>query len=238
LLEIPRGRVLFAPTLHDEQPAYLSIYQHAARRAYSLIWLTEAEQALGTALWGELPGRVVSMAIDSEPREPARMNDPYLLYCGRIDPNKGCADLFQYFARYKKENPSSLRLVLTGKDDIQVPDHPDIDFRGFVSAEEKFGLMAGAAVYMVPSSKESFSIVALEAMAQRTPVLASSKSAGLVDHITQSGGGSIYQDYEAFAARLNEMLSNDEMRARMGDTGRAYVVARYSPERIRQSLFP
>lgn len=236
LLEIPRGRALFAPTLHDEQPAYLSVYKHAARRAHSLIWLTEAEQALGTALWGDLPGRVVAMAIDAEPREPAQMSEPYLLYCGRIDPNKGCADLFEYFIRYKEEHPSSLRLVLTGKDDIQVPDHPDIDFRGFVSDEEKFSLMAGAAVYMVPSSKESFSIVALEAMAQRTPVLASSKSAVLVDHIRQSDGGSIYQDYESFAARLDEMLSSEEMRALMGDNGRAYVVARYVPERIRQSL--
>ena len=75
LLEIPSGRALFAPTLHDEPPAYLSIYQHAARRAHSLIWLTEAERRLGTDLWGELPGRIVAMAIDAEPREPAQLKE-------------------------------------------------------------------------------------------------------------------------------------------------------------------
>jgi len=70
LLEIPKGRALFVPTLHDEQPAYLSVYQHAARRAHSLIWLTEAEQRLGNILWGEMPGRVVAMAMPSPAAEP------------------------------------------------------------------------------------------------------------------------------------------------------------------------
>jgi glycosyltransferase involved in cell wall biosynthesis/SAM-dependent methyltransferase len=236
LLEIPKGRALFAPTLHDEPPAYLSIYQHAARRAHSLIWLTEAERRLGTDLWGELPGRIVAMAIDAEPRGPAQLKDPYLLYCGRIDPNKGCGTLFDYFLRFKQEHPSALRLVLTGKDDIPIPDHPDIDFRGFVSAEEKFSLMAGAHVYLTPSARESFSIVALEAMAQRTPVLASAESEVLVDHITQSGGGSTYHDYESFAARLNEMLDSQSLREQIGEHGRNYVISRYVPERVRQSL--
>ena len=236
LLEIPSGRALFAPTLHDEPPAYLSIYQHAARRAHSLIWLTEAERRLGTDLWGELPGRIVAMAIDAEPREPAQINDPYLLYCGRIDPNKGCTTLFDYFLRFKQEHPSRLRLVLTGKDDIPIPDHADIDFRGFVSAEEKFSLMAGAHVYMTPSARESFSIVAMEAMAQRTPVLASAESEVLADHITESEGGSIYHDYESFAARLNEMLDSQGVRDQMGERGRNYVISRYVPERVRKAL--
>jgi len=236
LLEIPKRRALFAPTLHDEQPAYLSIYEHAARRAHCLIWLTEAEQRLGHALWGELPGRVVAMAIDTEPREPEQLDHPYLLYCGRIDPNKGCATLFEYFIRFKKENPSSLRLVLTGKDDIPIPDHPDFDYRGFVSAEEKFRLMAGAEVYIMPSGKESFSIVALEAMAQGTPVLASAESAVLMDHIQQSGGGKVYQDYESFAAALAAMSSDGSSRKAMGEKGRDYVVSRYIPERVREAL--
>lgn len=236
LLEIPRGRALFAPTLHDEQAAYLSAYMHAARRARSMIWLTEAEQKLGHALWGELPGRIVAMAIDAAAREPAESSGPYVLYCGRIDPNKGCATLFEYFARFKEQNPSPLRLVLTGKDDIPVPGHPDIDYRGFVSAEEKFRLMAGADVYLVPSGKESFSIVALEAMGQRAPVLASADSAVLTDHINQSEAGKIYQDYESFAASLNELLSDASARKAMGEKGRHYVLSRYVPERVRAAL--
>jgi glycosyltransferase involved in cell wall biosynthesis/SAM-dependent methyltransferase len=234
--EVPRGRALFAPTLHDEEPAYLSVYKHAAHRAHSMIWLTEAERRLGHVFWGELPGQVVAMAIDAVPREPAKRGYPYLLYCGRIDPNKGCTDLFNYFIRFKEQNPSPLRLVLTGTADIPVPDHPDIEFDGFVTAEEKFSLMAGAVLYVMPSGKESFSIVTLEAMAQRTPVLVTSRSNVLTDHVKMSGGGRIYQDYETFAVRLSEMLADETARKRMGEVGRRYVVLRFTPERVRESL--
>ncbi len=234
LLEVPPGRALFAPTLHDEQPAYLSVYKHAAHRAHAMIWLTEAERQLGRDLWGDLPGAVVSMAIDVEPRSHTHRAEPYVLYCGRIDPNKGCDELFDYFIRFKQQHPSSLRLILTGTADVPVPDHPEIDFLGFVSSEEKFSLMAGANAYLMPSRKESFSIVTLEAMGQRTPVLVNSKSNVLADHVKRSGGGRMYNDYDSFASRLNELLSTD--RARFGEAGRQYVISRYTPERVRERL--
>ena len=189
LLEVPPGYALFAPTLHDEQPAYLSAYKHAARRAGSLIWLSEGERRLGVNLWGELPGSVIGMHIDAKLRTSTPGAGPYILYSGRIDPHKGCTQLFDFFMQFKHDHPSDLRLVLTGKDDIPIPDHPDIEFRGFVSDEDKFALMAGAAVYMMPSDKESFSIVTLEAMAQKTPVLASDACQVIEDHVRLSQGG-------------------------------------------------
>lgn len=237
LQEIPRGRALFAPTLHNEQPAYLSAYGHAARRAHAMVWLTDAERRLGKDIWGELPGTVVAMAIDALPREPERRGAPYLLYSGRIDPNKGCRELFDFYARYKEEHPSELRLVLTGKDDISIPDRPDVDFLGFVSAEEKFRLMAGAEVYLMPSAKESFSIVTLEAMAQRTPVLVNAASDVLADHARESGAGLVFDGYESFSAGLSRMLAGGGAEAQvMGEAGRAYVLSRYTPERISRSL--
>jgi glycosyltransferase involved in cell wall biosynthesis/predicted O-methyltransferase YrrM len=236
LLEIPKGRALFVPTLHDEQQAYLSIYKHAARRAHSLIWLTDAEHKLGAALWGEVPGRIVGTAIDAKPRAPFQSHDPYLLYCGRINSQKGCRDLLDYFIRFKEQNPSPLRLVLTGKDDMPIAAHPDVDYRGFVSHEEKLRLMAGATVYSMPSPKESLSIVTLEAMAQGTPVLVNGASQVLVNHIKQSNAGRIYEDYESFVTQLKEMLSNQSMRDRMGEAGKQYVCSIYSAERIRKVL--
>jgi glycosyltransferase involved in cell wall biosynthesis len=236
LLQVPTKRAFIVPTLHDEQTAYLSAYKHTARRARSLIWLTDAERRVGFDLWGDLPGRVVSMSVDTEPRLPAQAESPYILYCGRIDPNKGSSELFEYFTQFKKAKPSNLRLLLTGKDDMEVPIHPDIQFLGFVPNEEKFRLMAGAKAFVMPSRNESFSIVTLEAMAQRTPVLASNKSEVLVDHIKLGGGGWIYHDYESFAAALQEMLSNEERRAELGDLARQYAISRYRPEHIRDSL--
>ncbi len=236
LLQVPPGFALFAPTLHDEQPAYLSAYKHAARRAGSLIWLSEGEQRLSLRLWGKLPGSVVGMQIDATLRAPQQETTPYLLYSGRIDPNKGCGELFDYFLQFKQEHPSDLRLVLTGKDDIAIPDHPDIDFRGFVSEEEKFALMAGAAVYMMPSGKESFSIVTLEAMAQKAPVLASGASEVIGDHIRRSEAGKIYDEYSGFAAALDELMRDANLRREMGERGREYVLANFTEEIIKRDL--
>jgi len=236
LQQLPPGNALFAPTLHDELPAYLPAYKYAARRARELIWLTAAEQRVGQKLWGDLPGRIVSMAIDTKMRESQSTAVPYLLYCGRVDPNKGCRELFEYFMTFKKTHPSKLRLVITGKDDMPVPEHEDIEFRGFVSAEEKFRLMAGAMLFVTPSPNESFSIVTLEAMAQNTPVLANSASTVLADHIKDSGAGYVYNDYQSFAHALTAFSSNEETRTKLGNLGRAYVLSRYKTEKVKQSL--
>jgi glycosyltransferase involved in cell wall biosynthesis len=234
--QLPSGNALFVPTLHDELPAYLPAFKYVARRARELVWLTAAEQRVGRKLWGDLPGRVVSMAIDTEPREAQWSPTPYLLYCGRVDPNKGCRELFDYFITFKKTHNSNLRLIITGKADIPVPEHPDIEFRGFVSTEEKFRLMSGAELFVTPSPNESFSIVTLEAMAQNTPALVSSASGVLADHVKDSGAGRTYHDYNTFAEALNEMLSVEDTRVRMGQLGREYVLARYQTDRIREAL--
>jgi glycosyltransferase involved in cell wall biosynthesis len=236
LQQVPAGRALFAPTLHDEMPAYLPAYKYAARRARELVWLTAAEQRVGQKLWGDLPGRVVSMAIETGVREPQWAPVPYLLYSGRVDPNKGCVQLFDYFITFKKTHPSPLRLIITGKDDIPVPQHQDIEFRGFVSAEEKFRLMSGAMLFVSPSPNESFSIVTLEAMAQNTPVLANDASTVLADHIKDSGAGRVYSDYQTFAHALNELSLNEALLMNMGQRGRNYVLSRYQPEIVRKSL--
>jgi glycosyltransferase involved in cell wall biosynthesis len=236
LQQLPAGKAIFVPTLHDELPAYLPAYKHSARRAGELVWLTAAEQRVGQKIWGDVAGRVVAMAIDTNVREPQWMPVPYLLYSGRVDPNKGCRELFEYFITFKKSHPSKLRLVITGKDDMGVPRHDDIEFKGFVSAEEKFRLMAGATLFVSPSPNESFSIVTLEALAQNTPVLVNGACEVLADHVKVSGAGRIYRDYDSFAGALSELVSAEELRAQLGRMGRDYVTSRYGTEKVRNDL--
>jgi glycosyltransferase involved in cell wall biosynthesis len=96
--------------------------------------------------------------------------------------------------------------------------------------------MAGARLFIMPSPNESFSIVTMEAMAQRAPVLANGSSDVLADHISLSGGGRIYSDYRSFTQALGSMLSNGEELAAMGESGREYAVSRYTEEDVRNSL--
>ena len=234
--QVPRERCFFVPTLHDEAPAYLSAYRFMAKRAWKLLWNTEAEKRLGTLLWGELPGQVIGMGINTKEFSPNRPGHPYLLYCGRIDPFKGLPQLLEYFLKYKKDHPSSLRLVLTGKDELGLPENPDIEFRGFVSEEEKFQWMAGALLFVMPSPHESLSIVTLEAMAQRTPALVNGKSEVLAEHIRKSGGGVTYHDYHDFSTSISDFLSDSSRGKTMAENARNYVVAHYNVDDIRNIL--
>ena len=164
------------------------------------------------------------------------MNYSYLLYCGRIDKHKGCDQLIKYFLKYKKSCPSELRLILTGKDEIGIPPGSNIGYKGCVSEKEKFKLMAGASVLVVPSLYESLSVVTLEAMAQSTPVVVNGACKVLVDHVEKSKGGMIYRDYSSFVNAVSSLLRNKEKCVKMGKKARAYVKSKYSFQSIEKIL--
>jgi len=232
MYNVPRHKILFVPTLHDEPPAYLSVYKYMARRPRIILWNTDSEYRFGRLLWGELPGCVIGMGVETKKFPPAKLNFPYILYCGRIDINKGCIQLIDYFLKYKKDCPSDLRLILTGDSKIKIPSSKDIVFKGSVCEVEKYKLMSGANIFIMPSPNESFSIVTLEAMAQETPVLASDGSEVIVDHIKRSGGGLLYNDYESFKTGINFLLEGKDKIRKMGEKGRKYVEENYNVKNI------
>jgi len=234
--QISASPCLLVPTLHDEPPAYLTAYKYMAQKVGSVIWLTNAEKQLGENLWENLPGKAISMGIETKSYNPIDVNYKYILYCGRITPSKGCQELFDFFIQFKEENPSNLRLVLTGKAEMKIPRHPDIDFKGFVSSEKKFELMAGATIFVMPSSMESFSIVTLEAMAQKTPVLVNGNCQVLLEHIIQSKCGKLYKDYESFSQGIEELLANASHLTHLGELAREYVVSHYGFDNVSQRL--
>jgi len=229
---VPKEKIIFIPTLHNEPPAYLSVYKYAARRARLIIWNTYRESLFGKSLWGELPGEIIGMGVNTKNYPPAKLDFPYLLYCGRIDISKGCSELVDYYLRFKKDFPSDLCLVLTGDLKIELPEDKSIMFKGTVSENEKFELMSGAEAFVMPSPYESFSIATLEAMAQKTPVLASTGSDIVVDHIKKSNGGLLYNNYENFREGINLLLKNKKRSNALGENGNRYVNENYDNKEI------
>jgi glycosyltransferase involved in cell wall biosynthesis len=236
LRAVPPSKAILVPTLHDEAPARLPVFSRLYARYPHRIWLTAAEQRTAARLWGFDGGDVLGMAVEHTESAHAEVRArPYLLYCGRIEAGKGCDELLRAFARLPSRGRVSL--VLTGVDNMGLPRSPDIEFLGFVDEQRKLDLMAGAVAFVLPSRHESFSIVTLEAMAQRTPVLVNARCEVLRDHAEHSGGGLHY-------ASLNEMVTMMEQlctltageRARMGGAGRDYVLANYRSSVIRDRL--
>lgn len=226
------------PTLHDEPPAYLKVFARMARSAPRILWNTQAERRLGVQIWEHDAGNVVSMTVATQPAVPAREAKPYVLYCGRIDVSKGCAQLLDGFQAYKTANPSSpLQLILTGNDVLGVGSRPDVRYLGFVDEQRKFELMAGAVAFVQPSPYESLSIVLLEAMAQSTPVIVNGQCEALVEHVEASGSGFVYYGQDEFHEALDAVLALDATgRHEQGARARAYVLANYSREQITARL--
>src|SRR5690606_27643193 len=162
----------------------LKTFARMARAAPRVLWNAEAERRLGARIWNLDAGNVVAMTGATERVTAAQEKKPYLLYCGRIDGSKGCAQLLEGFEAFKVANPQSdLQLILTGNDVLGVGDRRDVRYLGFVEEQRKFELMAGAVAFVQPSPYESLSIVLLEAMAQGTPVIVNGQCEVLVDHV-------------------------------------------------------
>ena len=66
------------------------------------------------------------------------------IYIGRIDENKGCAELFDFWTRYSEITPGGLTLALVGTPVLPVPVHPRIRHLGFVTDQEKFDALDAA----------------------------------------------------------------------------------------------
>jgi D-inositol-3-phosphate glycosyltransferase len=166
---------------------------------------------------------------------------PMLLSVGRLDPIKGLDLLLESVALMR----TPARLIIVGGN----PDgDPELDrlrqcarelgiadrvrFPGAVPQHALRNYYHAADAVVVSSRYESFGLVAVEALASGTPVVAS--AAGGLTSIMQDGHNGLlvrWRDPRAFAERLDEVLTDDALRARLAANAHASV-ERFDWERI------
>lgn len=171
-----------------------------------------------------LPAHIEGPANDFRRRH--RMHGPFLLYGGRIDPGKGCEELLEYFQAFLHEGGDA-SLMLMGVKLMPLPDDPRVRFAGLLPDQERLHALQAATVVVVPSPYESLSLLALEAFAVGTPVLANARAEVLVDHCLRSNAGLFYADRWEFTEALKLLLKDAPLRQAMGVNGRAYVDKHY-----------
>jgi glycosyltransferase involved in cell wall biosynthesis len=159
-------------------------------------------------------------------RRRHRLHGSIVLYGGRIDPGKGCEELIHYFSEYAKEGGDAT-LVLMGVKLMALPEDPFIRFAGLLTDRERLQALEAATVVVCPSPYESLSLLALEALAVGTPVLANARSAVLVEHCMRSNGGLYYADRDEFVECLKLLIGDERLRAGLGRNGREYIRRNY-----------
>jgi D-inositol-3-phosphate glycosyltransferase len=159
-----------------------------------------------------------------------------ILFAGRIEPLKGIDTLLRAISLIYKQAPAAVENVcvsIIGGDpwsedpDDEITRLQEIgrdlgvmDMVTFLGAKDQDILpdyFAAAEMVVMPSHYESFGMVALEAMAMGTPVIAS--EVGGLAFLVQDGVNGFHvpsRDPEALAERIYTLLDDDNCRKRLG----------------------
>ena len=161
-----------------------------------------------------------------------------LVSVARLERNKGLREGIAALALLRERLPAGWRWLIVGRGNEEAALQEAIDSAGFANNialvgalpdVEVHNLLARADLALVPSLYEGSSLVALEALAHRLPVVATT-AGGLPDKIVPGETGFLAAPGSpgAFADALTAALAARERWPAIGATGRALVERRFS----------
>lgn len=232
-----------------EPPLRLKTEREAVRGADAVIAFTVEEKENLITLYGARPHRVrvIRCGVDLDLFHPLDHEEALsaigvadrartLLFVGRIQAFKGIDILLRAVAALS--NHDDLRLLIVGGDSKAEDEVARLrslsaelglagktTFFGAVGHEKMPLFYSAADICVVPSYHESFGLVALEAMACGTPVVAS-RVGGLATTVIDGETGYLVGELspEAFAGSLDVLLRDEAARRRMGQAARAWAM--------------
>ncbi|BDG02291.1 glycosyltransferase family 4 protein [Anaeromyxobacter oryzae] len=167
-------------------------------------------------------------------------------FLGRLVREKGIVELSNAW-RVVREREPRVRLLLVGQEDATDPlpagleaalrSDPRVHVVGGVPFPEVPAVYGAVDVVALPTYREGFSNVALEAAAMGVPIVAS-RVPGCTDAVRDGETGTLVppRDAAALAAALARYLADPELRARHGAAARRWVMAEFQPEPLRHAL--
>jgi glycosyltransferase involved in cell wall biosynthesis len=231
------AKAILVPTAERDGALGLGIYPPVFRGVRAFMYNSYEERALinGVSKNDSVPGVVVGVGSEIPERsnggrfrQKFNIRDRFAIYVGRIDENKGCVELFDFFEHYSASLVDGMHLVLIGTAHVPIPKHPRIRHVGFVEDQDKYDAMAAAEVLIMPSYLESLSMVALEAWAMGKPVLANAKCDVLQGQCVRSNAGLFYANYPEFAETLRAIDTTPSLQTALGRNGRTFFERHYA----------
>jgi lipopolysaccharide/colanic/teichoic acid biosynthesis glycosyltransferase len=178
----------------------------------------------------------------SELREKLRIaqNAPVVGFVGRLTRDKGIAGLLAAFSGLRLRFPE-LRLLLVGE--VEAHDLLPLSVRQNIGNDPHIictGPVSDTALYyhamdvvVLPTYREGFPNVVLEASASAKPVVVT-RATGAVDSVKDGVTGLLIPvgDTRALTEAIARLLSEPALRARMGRAGREWMEQEFRPEEI------
>ncbi|MFL5496625.1 MAG: glycosyltransferase family 4 protein [Gemmatimonadales bacterium] len=199
--------------------------RHAAAIAVSQP-VVEAHARYLDAAWEIIPNGVDTECFRPGAALEPPTGDPELLFLGRLDPRNGLDTLLAALPRILERHPGA-RLTVAGDGPLRPvyerlarPLGKRVEFVGRVNGNRP-GHYARAALYLCPTTKASFGITLLEAMACGTPILASDIT-GFRELVNHEGEAVLVAKNrpDLWALAASELLENPARLRAMGQAGR------------------
>ena len=168
--------------------------------------------------WGVRSARATADDIERA-RRAHRIDRPYVLFTGTVEPRKNLPRLLDAFASLGRDD---VDLVLIGPEgwNEDVGEQlrrlgSKVHTLGFVADADRDALMAGAQVFCYPSLSEGFGLPVLEAMAQGAPIVTASGTA-TAEVIGDAGVTVDPRDTAAIAHAVAQLLDDRALASRLG----------------------
>lgn len=202
--------------------------------ALSEAWRTTLERISPRARI-EVLMNAVPLSAPAE-RHPACAR-PNLLFFGEIARHKGVLELTRAFGEVASALPA-LQLVFAGTgravaETRELSAKLGLDgrteFTGWLESERKRAVLADATIFVLPSYVEGVPMALLEAMSLGLPVIATPVG-GVPEIVTHEVDGLLVPpgDVAALAAAIARLMSEPQLRERLGRAARATIAARFS----------
>jgi glycosyltransferase involved in cell wall biosynthesis len=174
-------------------------------------------------------------AVADDDAERSRL--PRVVVLGRLVPQKRVELALDAVAALREQVPGlHLDVVGSGWWEPQLREHvaalgleDDVTFHGHVSETEKHRLLARAWVHAMPSLKEGWGLVVVEAGVHGTPTVAFRSAGGPADSIVDGETGLLVDDVDsepnlaAYTAALASLLTDGVRREQMSQAARRWV---------------
>lgn len=233
---------LRCPQFFPNHRAFLALVRETVSRSDKLIAISHQTKADLVELLGVEPDRIrvvypgrheewstISTAALSAIRTRYGLPPRYLLYLGSFGLHKNVSTLLRAFALGRETGRLDVPLVIVGdprwgEQTLQVLKglriRRHVVLTGRVPDADVPAMYAGATAFLFPSFYEGFGLPVLDAMACGIPAITS--TGGALPEVVGEGGICLPPDsIEAWADTLHLICRDDELRARLGQEGRA-----------------
>lgn len=207
-------------TAREVRRDYVALAAAHARRADGVIVISEYTREQAVRRLGVDPARVTVCPPGAPawaPRQVPATPGP-ILHVGTLEPRKNIGAILRGYERLRATRPSAPPLVFAGKAEQPPAPQPSVEFRGYVSEEERQRLFRDASMLVMASLDEGFGLPALEAMTIGLPVIVPGRGS-LPEVVGDAALLVDVDDPDAFAAAMGRLLDADALRRDLAARG-------------------